>query len=314
MSVLVAEHLTRTFGKPGHQVEAVRDVSFQVDAGQIVGLVGPNGAGKTTMVRMCSTLLRPTAGQIRIAGVDAVECARQARAHVGVVLGGDQGFYMRSSAWANLLFFADVAGVPRAQRRHRVEEALAAVSLTDRARDRVDAFSRGMRQRLHIARGLLGRPELMLLDEPTNGLDPVIAAQIRSLIKSLSSAGVAVVLTTHLMAEMEQLASQIVVLAHGQVRARGSAAQIAQAAALQAVSTFELTDAAGADQVARLESHPAVARVEVESFSGRCVGAVSWSDSPDEGAVAGVPGVAGLHTRRPTLEESYLALVGQQGD
>ena len=165
--VLSARQLTRRF----RNTTTVNNVSFEIHPGQIVALVGPNGAGKTTTVKMCSTLLAPTSGTITVCGIDATRRRRQARQHIGIILGGETGFYRHASVKDNLLFFADVAGVPSRSRRSRVEEALAQVRLTDRMFDPVGELSRGMKQRLHIARGLLSRPQVLLFDEPTNGLD-----------------------------------------------------------------------------------------------------------------------------------------------
>lgn len=305
--MLAVEDLRRSFGSAGAEVDAVKGLSFSVESGQILGLVGPNGAGKTTTVRMCSTLLRPTSGGITVAGIDAIAHPRRARRHISLVLGGDDGFYQRSSAWRNLLFFADVAGVSSSQRKLQVTRALEAVGLSERAHDPVRTFSKGMKQRLHIARGLLGDPQVILLDEPTNGLDPVVAQEVRALIKELSVRGVAIVLTTHLMSEMEELARDILVIDHGEVQARGTADEIARTAGVQAVTTFETTTPGS---LSDLRSYPGIARVELEEFSGRIVGSVSWSSTPHPEVIESLGGIDGLYTRRPRLEESYLAIVG----
>ena len=181
--VLSARQLTRRF----RNTTTVNNVSFDIHPGQIVALVGPNGAGKTTTVKMCSTLLAPTSGTITVCGIDATQRRRQARQHISIILGGETGFYQHASVKDNLLFFADVAGVPSRSRRSRVKDALAQVRLTDRMFDPVGELSRGMKQRLHIARGLLSRPQVLLFDEPTNGLDPEISVEIRALIRAYYS-------------------------------------------------------------------------------------------------------------------------------
>jgi ABC-2 type transport system ATP-binding protein len=223
---LFAENLRREFGDKNDRRIAVDNVSVQIKPGEIIGLLGPNGAGKTTTVRMCATLLTPTQGRVIVDGIDAVKHPQQARKRIGLVLGGNTGFYARASARKNLLFFADVAGVRGSARRERVEAALDAVALTDRADDRVRDYSRGMTQRLHIARALLGKPSLLLLDEPTNGLDPQIAAEIRALIKRLADDGTGILLTSHMLSEVEQLANHIQVIAKGREIANGSVADI----------------------------------------------------------------------------------------
>lgn len=191
--VLHVETLTRYFGDSA----AVDGLSLDIDAGQILSILGPNGAGKTTAVRMCATLLEPSSGEIAIDGIDAIKRPREARRRMGLVLGGDAGFYARASGIANLLFFADIAGVRGRDRKSRVDQSLEAVSLADRASDPVHTYSRGMKQRLHIARALLGEPRLLVLDEPTSGLDPQIASDIRSLLSALADDGVGILLTSH---------------------------------------------------------------------------------------------------------------------
>ena len=184
--VLDAAQLSRVFGKGENAFTAVDRVSLRVSSGEIHALLGPNGAGKTTTVQMCSTLLTPTGGSLTVNGVDAIAHPQRARRHVGLALGGENGFYPRASARDNLLFFADVAGVSGRTRRHEVEHALARVELADAATRPVQEFSRGMKQRLHIARALLGSPALLLLDEPTNHLDADSILWLRDFLKNFS--------------------------------------------------------------------------------------------------------------------------------
>ena len=161
-TILDAAQLCRIFGKGEHAFTAVDNVSLSVSSGEIHALLGPNGAGKTTVVQMCATLLTPTSGTVRIDGVDALAHPQHARASLGLALGGDTGFYPRASARDNLLFFADLAGVSARKRRTQVASALERVDLADVAAKKVQEFSRGMKQRLHIARALLSAPKLLL--------------------------------------------------------------------------------------------------------------------------------------------------------
>lgn len=310
--VLVARDLHRSFGDR----QVVCEVSFTIHPGQVVGLVGPNGAGKTTTVRMCSTLLAPTSGEITICGVDAVRHRREARRHLGIVLGGETGFYNRASVRDNLLFFADVAGVPGNQRHHQVAASLARVGLEDRATSPVQELSRGMKQRLHIARGILANPTVLMLDEPTNGLDPEIAATIRSLIRELTAEGIGILITTHLLTEMEELADQIHVLIGGRIVASGGAAAIASKAGIDTVSNFSTP--LGVEEpltclLEQLRAHPSVARVAHQAMDARHQVTISWAGAPENlSAMAEAHGLMldDLGHRRPSLEESYLALVG----
>lgn len=312
-----AEGLRREFGTKGRSAPllAVDDVSLSIAAGEILCLLGPNGAGKTTTVKMLATLLTPTAGAIRIDGVDAVTNPREARSRLGLVLGGERGFYLRASARDNLLFFADVLGVSSVERKRRVEASLEAVALTSRASDPVEAFSRGMRQRLHIARGLLNDPRVLLLDEPTNGLDPEIARDIRVLVRDLASAGTAILLTTHYLTEAEQLATSLALIVNGSITVTGDAADIAARSGVSTITTLSLDDALESE-IAHLQSIEGLGRISSEIRSGRTHLHLPWNTTPDTDRVVSVlmsmRGSApdDMLTRRATLEESYLALVG----
>lgn len=315
---LEAHHLRREFG-PGRHV-AVDDVSLRIDAGEVLCLLGPNGAGKTTTVKMISTLLSPTSGGVVIDGVDAVASPTEARSRLGLVLGGERGFYLRASARDNLLFFADVLGVRRGDRERRVRDALDAVALVDRADDAVDAFSRGMRQRLHIARGLLNAPRLLLLDEPTNGLDPEIARDIRDLVKHLAAQGTGILLTTHYLAEAEQLATSLALIMSGKIVIEGDVSDVVARSGVTTVTTLSVDVLTDADHD-RIAAIGGLGTVTTDVRDGRTHLRLPWTGEPALDRLTGelveihgaVP--SDLVTRRATLEESYLALVtvGQPG-
>src|SRR3954470_7174852 len=197
------------------EVEAVRGVSFAVEQGELFGLLGPNGAGKTTTIKMLITLLLPTSGQAKVLGHDVVENAREIRRRIGYVFGGDRGLYERLSAFDNLRYFAELYGVSGKAQRMRIDEVLELVGLKGRESERVEGFSRGMRQRLHIARGILHDPEVVFLDEPTIGVDPVGARELRRTIGDLTAAGKTVLLTTHYMFEADELCDRVTGIARG---------------------------------------------------------------------------------------------------
>src|SRR5262249_43386296 len=148
------------------EIEAVRGVSFEIAEGELFGLLGPNGAGKTTTIKMLITLLIPTSGSARVLGLDVVRDAREVRKRIGYVFGGERGLYERLSAFDNLRYFAELYGVPPREQRKRIEQLLELVGLRGREKERVEGYSRGMRQRLHIARGPLHDPPALLLDAP----------------------------------------------------------------------------------------------------------------------------------------------------
>jgi len=194
---------------------AVEDVSFNVCKGELFGLLGPNGAGKTTTVKMLSTILLPTAGTASIFGLDVTEQTQAVRERIGFSFGGARGLYGRLSAVDNLRYFAELYGLEPSTTRERIPEMLELVGLADRGEDRVETYSSGMQQRLHLARALLHDPELIFLDEPTVGIDPVGARELRKAIKELVAQGKTILLTTHYMAEAEELCDRIAIINEG---------------------------------------------------------------------------------------------------
>ncbi len=203
---LVADQLTRLFDTR----VAVRDVSLSVRGGEVVALLGPNGAGKTTTMRMLAGLILPTAGRISIDGIQlADDTAAQARGRVGLLTEAP-GLWERLSVRINLITYARLHGV--ADPDARVDDALRQVDVQDRAREIAGTLSKGLKQRVAIARALLHRPQVLLLDEPTSGLDPASARHIRDLIHALRSEGRAILVSTHNLAEAEELADRIAIL------------------------------------------------------------------------------------------------------
>ena len=213
---------TGTFRRGSVEVEAVRGISFEIQEGELFGLLGPNGAGKTTTIKMLITLLIPTSGTARVLGHDVVKDAKWVRQRIGYVFGGDRGLYERLSALDNLRYFAELYGVDPKVQRARIHELLELVGLDGREKERVEGYSRGMRQRLHIARGILHDPPVVFLDEPSIGVDPVGARELRSMIGGLRDAGKTVLLTTHYMFEADELCDRIAVVAHGEIVAQGT--------------------------------------------------------------------------------------------
>jgi ABC-2 type transport system ATP-binding protein len=205
---------------------AVDGVDLAVPEGEVFGILGPNGAGKTTTMRMLATLLEPTAGSATILGHDLVTEARAIRRRLGAVLSGERSLYWKLTARENLEYFAALYHVPRAETATRIAEILEAVHLTDRADDYVEKFSTGMRQRLVLARALLPAPSLLLLDEPTVGLDPQAARDLRERVLQLRDEGRTVLLTTHYMEEADQLCDRIAIVDHGRIVALDTPARL----------------------------------------------------------------------------------------
>jgi ABC-2 type transport system ATP-binding protein len=199
------------------RTEALKGVDLEIKTGSIFGLLGPNGAGKTTLVKILSTLLLPTSGTARVMGHDVTKETDWLRPRIGLVLGGERGLYNRINARENLRYFADLYGIPVQERERRITEVLERVDLTQAAERRVEEYSRGMKQKLHIARGILHRPSILFLDEPTIGLDPKSARETRKLVRSLIQDGVTILLTTHYMFEAEELCPELAVLSKGRI-------------------------------------------------------------------------------------------------
>jgi ABC-2 type transport system ATP-binding protein len=221
---IVAEHLCKIFEvtrgtvrRRKSQVVALKDVSFEVDYGELFGLVGPNGAGKTTTIKILTTMLIPTSGRATVLGYDSEKDVTKIREKIGIVLGGERGLYTRVSAVDNLRYFADLYGVPKSVRDKRIKELLEFMGLSDRANNRVETYSKGMKQRLHLARGLINDPEIIFLDEPTVGLDPEIAIETRKMIKELVEKGKTILLTTHYMFEADQLCMRVAIIRNGDI-------------------------------------------------------------------------------------------------
>ena len=226
---------------------AVDGVDLHVAEGEVFGLLGPNGAGKTTTMRMLATLLEPTSGTATILGHDLVREARDIRRRLGAVLSGERSLYWKLTARENLEYFAALYHVPPRETAGRIAKILEQVHLTDRADDYVEKFSTGMRQRLVLARALLPAPSLLLLDEPTVGLDPQAARDLRERVLELRDEGRTVLLTTHYMEEADQLCDRIAIVDHGKVVALDTPEGLKHGLRASEVVRLELTGPERAD-------------------------------------------------------------------
>src|SRR5689334_22684502 len=319
MAAIEAEKLRRTYKQTSgfarrrtKTVEAVRGIDFEVSEGELFGLLGPNGAGTTTTIKMLVTLLIPTSGTARVLGHDVVRDAQAVRRSIGYVFGGDRGAYERLSGLDNLRYFSELYAVsPKVQKR-RIPELLELVGLTGRERERVEGYSRGMRQRLHIARGLLHDPPVVVLDEPSIGVDPVAARELRRTVGDLAAAGTTVLLTTHYMAEADELCDRIAVIADGQIQALGTPAELrhhADGRRVVEVEAYGVPDAA----VSALRGLPGVRETAIEERGALQLLTVQSDAHVDvQGDIlrelAGIR-LGRVNSREPTLEDAYVAIV-----
>jgi ABC-2 type transport system ATP-binding protein len=221
--MLQVESLSKRYGER----VAVNAVSFSIAQGETVGLLGPNGAGKTTAIAMISGISRPDGGEVTLSGVSLARDANALKRRVGLVP-QDLALYEELSAWANLQLFGGLYGLSAAELQPRAKAALALVGLADRSTDRVNTFSGGMKRRLNIAGALLHEPDLILLDEPTVGVDPQSRNAIFDNLEELKRRGKTLLYTTHYMEEAERLCDRVLILDHGRILANDTVAHFKQ--------------------------------------------------------------------------------------
>jgi ABC-2 type transport system ATP-binding protein len=317
--VIETRDLRRTFKAGGgllrrgaKTVEAVKGIDLVVERGELFGLLGPNGAGKTTTIKMLITLLLPTSGSATVLGHDVAKDPVAVRRKVGYVFGGDRGLYERLSGLDNLRYFAELYGVPPREAKLRISEMLDLVGLAGREKEQVEGYSRGMRQRLHIARGLLHRPEVLFLDEPSIGVDPVGARALRSTVKNLVDNGTTVLLTTHYMLEADDLCDRLAVIANGQILVTGTSADLKQLVTTGTVIEVNVYDMPDGLQE-KLRAEEAVQTVTTEERGQETVLTVYGKPAADISHVVlghlADSRFGRLITREPTLEDAYVELV-----
>jgi ABC-2 type transport system ATP-binding protein len=292
--MIEAHELRRVF----KDTEAVAGISFSARRGEIFGLLGPNGAGKTTTIRMLSGQIDPSGGSAIVAGCDVVKDRARLKERIGVVF-EEQNLYERLSARTNLEFSCWLYGLPTS----RADEVLELVHLRERAKDRVSTFSNGMKQRLMIARALLHRPPMLFLDEPSRGLDPIAAREVRQVIKQLSGEGMTILLTTHLMDEADQLCQQVVFIVKGKLVANDCPRNLKLAHG-ERVLTVTLEDEGGEVGEARFASNGHSSLRDV---------AIRMKDAADQERLARwmeQGKVLAVHSHEATLEEVFVEVAG----
>jgi ABC-2 type transport system ATP-binding protein len=303
-----------TFRRTKVENVALAGIDLAIQPGELFGLLGPNGAGKTTTTKILTTLLLPDSGQARVLGLDVVKQTSAVRSRIGFVFGGDRGLYWRLSGLNNLRYFADLYRIPPDVSKRRIGELLERLGLAGREHDKVEVYSRGMKQRLHLARGLLNDPEVLFLDEPTIGLDPVGARELRVLVRELADAGKTIFLTTHYMFEADSICDRIAVIKKGAIVAEGTPSSIKRVVENQGVVEFEVVGMP-ADRLAGLRGLAGVGSVAVVDQELAQVVTINCTRPADVMTQLGVI-LEGLtlrkvSSREPTLEDAYVQLIGE---
>ncbi|MBT2283929.1 ABC transporter ATP-binding protein [Paenibacillus polymyxa] len=307
-SVLSVQHLKKRIGRKW----IIKDVTFDVKPGEIFGFLGPNGAGKTTTIRMLVDLIKPTEGKIKVCGYDVNRDPERALKYVGSIVENPE-VYTYLTGWENLEHFARMQpGVDN----ERIQEVVDIVRLDQRIHDKVRTYSLGMRQRLGIAQALLGRPRLLILDEPTNGLDPKGIKELRVFIKQLASEGMAVFVSSHLLSEIQLLCDRVAIISAGRVLAVGGVSELIEdhsKLAIWHVSPLEQGKKMLLDAGITLVSRPADVMDDtiVAGLGPNAVVAEMHEDRiPDlvqQMVQAGIQ-VEGVQRIQPTLEQLFLKM------
>ena len=321
-SILIAKDLRKSYGDN----EAVKGISFSVLRGEIFSLLGPNGAGKSTTINMLSCLIEPTGGTAEIAGHPIPGDTLNVRRAIGVVP-QEIALYDALSARQNLEFWGRLYDMSGKELTHRIDEVLEQVGLSDRAKDKIKTFSGGMKRRINIAAGLLHKPQLLFMDEPTVGIDPQSRRRILDMVRELRAQGMTVLYTTHYMEEAEELSDRVGIIDQGKLIALGTQAELTKVVGEQETLRLHLAEEATLAVAATHAGQAVAADGKVELFAGLpgVVGAAAVDHQivvnvVDAGeALPGVVGRAndaGLHIRsvdiqEPNLEAVFLHLTGR---
>ena len=309
-AIVEARNLQKFYGK----LRAVQDVSFSIEEGEIFGLLGPNGAGKTTTIRMLSGLTVPDGGQAVVDGCDVIQDPVGAKLRLGVVP-ESSNLYMELSATENLIYVAQLYGMPKAEWRQRAEDLLRQFGLHERRNSRFQGFSRGMKRRLTIAAALVHRPRIVFLDEPTTGLDIMSARGLRKLIRELKKSGVTVLLTTHLIPEAEELCDRVAIIVKGKIllidTVSGMRQRVKETEILDiSISPFsesvldQIKEIGGIEKAAKVNSHLRLYGNEILKQLPAII----------EFLANGHIDILSIQSMNPSLEDAFVSLTGVEAD
>ncbi|WP_020060745.1 ABC transporter ATP-binding protein [Bacillus sp. 123MFChir2] len=306
--MLVVDHITKSFGKK----EVVKGVSFSIEKGETFGLLGPNGAGKSTTISMICGLFPYDSGDIRVDGKSVKEHPLETKQKIGVVP-QDIALYPTLSAKENLIFWGKMYGLSGAAAKKRADEVLAYVGLEDRTKDKIETFSGGMKRRVNIGAALMHEPELLIMDEPTVGIDPQSRNHILETVKKLNEKGMTVIYTSHYMEEVEYLCERIAIVDHGKVIALGTKSELCTRLADGFMVKLQV-NRYDQELLQKLQGLPVVERIVTDEDSNTIDIALTHSDAVGM-VVSEVVGnrvqIAKLEVQEPNLEALFLQLTGR---
>jgi ABC-2 type transport system ATP-binding protein len=306
--ILIAQDLQKSFG----EIEAVKGISLQVARGEVFGLLGPNGAGKTTTISMLTALLEPSGGKITVDGLDLKAHTNEVKAKMGLVP-QEMALYMSLSARQNLTFFGRIYGLKGKELRQRVDEVLGMIGLTERADDAVGDYSGGMKRRVNIGAGLLHKPEILFLDEPTVGVDPQSRNAIFESVETLNRAGMSVIYTTHYMEEAQRLCHRVAIVDEGNLIALDTPTALIRSLG-GGVVMLGVAEGAPEDLTERIAQVPAVKsatrsdgqlKIETQRLQEGLMGALDITNQLDVR-------ITSLEILEPNLESVFLNLTGKK--
>ncbi len=309
----------KSTGKPEEQVfTAVDGVSLNIQRGEIFGLLGPNGAGKSTTIRMLCTLLEPTGGTARVNGYDILKQADLVRQNLGTVLAGERSIYWKLSARENLEYFAALYHIPSNLAQKRIKDLLERMELTNRADELVEKYSTGMRQRVAISKALVANPPILLLDEPTLGLDPQAARNLRELIATLKEEGHTILLTTHYMEEADLLSDRIGIIDQGKIVALDTPTRLKETIQQKDVIRMEVSGWYEALST-KIQSVPGIESLFARRMEGDGIFEVSLHAQNSRAVLPGVidsinsngTHLVNMNIVRPSLEDVFIHLTGK---
>ncbi|MGB4279164.1 MAG: ATP-binding cassette domain-containing protein [Methanoculleus sp.] len=299
--------LEHTFG----EVEAVRGISFAVKKGEIFSFLGPNGAGKSTTINILITLLPLQKGRVRVAGHDVARDPRKVREVIGIVF-QDEVLDRDLTVWETMEFHGRIYGIPRDERRRRIDDLLAVVELDARRDERTKNLSGGMKRRLQIARGLLTRPEVLFLDEPTLGLDPQTRMRVWDYIRQVNEAGTTIFMTTHYMEEADMLSDRISIIDHGRIVVSGTPDELKNTLG-EDVVYLETDDdervrevLLGVEDVRSVTRSPRGLSVTISADGSHCLPRII-----DRVRGAGI-GIVSVNLKKPTMDDVFVHYTGRE--